>query len=441
MYDTIIIGTGTAGKTAASILAKNGKKVAIVDNHPSGGTCALRGCQSKKYLINNTHTAAETRALIGKGYESPAITQWNQLQKFKREFTSSVTENTNQSIKNQGIDRYEGTAIFKNAKSIVIEGNKIITADSFIIATGASAVKLNLKESIKPHDSDDFLELEEIPKSIIFIGGGYISLEFAFIAALAGSEVTVLEKSENLLPIFPHSLLLPVIESAKEHGIKMITGVDITSIKEFSSGYRVSTLKHGNFDAVYVMAGIGRKPEIKELNLDSIGVKYDKKGIITDEYMQSSVDGIYAAGDCVTSKMLAPVADMEAEVVAANILHNKSQKVDYNFIPSVVFTFPQMASVGLTSEEAEAQGYKTIVKSGSGSNWMTYRRLEAKHIYYETITDVTSGKLLGAHIVSPHAGDIINLFALAIKNGLLASSLRDLPWAYPTYTSDIKYMV
>lgn len=441
MYDTIIIGTGTAGKTAASILVKNGKKVAIIDNHPSGGTCALRGCQSKKYLINNTHTAAETRALIGKGYKYPAVTQWNQLQTFKREFTSKVTENTNQSIENQGIDRYEGTAKFKDAKNIVIDGSKIITADSFIIATGASAVKLNLKESITPHDSDDFLELDEIPKSIVFIGGGYISLEFAFIAALAGSKVTVLEKSENLLPIFPQSLLPPVIESGKDHGIKMITGVDITSIKEISSGYRVSTLKHGNFDADYVMAGIGRRPEIKELNLDAIGVKYGRTGIITDEYMQSSVEGIYAAGDCVSSKMLAPVADLEAEVVAANILHDKSKKVDYNFIPSVVFTFPQMASVGLTLKEAEAQGYKIIVKSGSGSNWMNYRRIAAKHVYYETITDAGSGRLLGAHVVSPHAGDLINLFALAIKNELPSSAIKDLPWAYPTYTSDIKYMV
>ena len=441
MYDTIIIGTGTAGKTAASILAKNGKKVAIVDNRPSGGTCALRGCQSKKYLINNTHTASETRALVGHGYKSPAITNWVELQKFKNEFISTVTENTNQSIKNQGIDRFEGTAIFKDAKSIVIEGNKIITANSFIIATGATPVKLNLKESITPHNSDDFLELQEIPKSIVFIGGGYISLEFAFIAALAGSEVTVLEKSENLLPIFPQSLLSPVIESAKDQGIKMITGVDITGIKKISNGYEVSTAKHGNFDAAYVMAGIGRKPEIQKLNLDEIGVKYDRKGIITDKYMQTSIKGIYAAGDCVYSKMLAPVADMEAEVVAANILHKKSTKIDYNFIPSVVFTYPQMASVGLSIEEAKAQGHKIIIKSGSGSNWMNYRRLAEKHVYYETITDATSGKLLGAHVVSSHAGDLINLFALAIKNGIPSSALKDLPWAYPTYTSDIKYMV
>ena len=440
MYDTIIIGTGTAGVTAAAILAKNGKKVAIVDNRPYGGTCALRGCQPKKYFVNNTHTATETQALLGKGYKTPAVTNWSQLQKFKSEFTSSVSENTNKSLKEKGIDRYEGTAVFKNEKSIVVD-NKVITADSFIIATGASANILNMKDSVPAHSSDDFLELKELPKSIVFIGGGYISLEFAFVAALAGSQVTVLERSDAFLSVFPQSLLSPVIESAEEQGMKMISSVEVSAIKKISGGYRVSTLKHGDFDADYVVSSIGRSPVIKQLNLDAIGLKYDKKGIITDEYMQSSVEGIYAAGDCVSSKMLAPVADMEAVAAASNILHKKSKPVDYNSIPSVVFTYPQMASVGLTLEEAEAQGHKVIVKSGSGSRWMNYRRLEAKHIYYETITDDSSGKLLGAHIVSPHAGDIINLFALTIKHGLLSSSLKELPWAYPTYTSDIKYMV
>lgn len=442
MYDTIIIGTGTAGLTAAVKLVKRGKKVAIVDNRPYGGTCALRGCQPKKYFVNNTHTASETRALLGKGYSKAAITNWSQLQKFKSEFTSNVTENTNKSLTEKGIDRYKGTAKFKDSKSLFVEdGSKIIKADSFIIATGASAVKLNIKGSIIPHDSDDFLELKEVPKSIVFIGGGYISLEFAFVAALAGSQVTVLQKTDSFLTAFPQSLLLPVLESAKDQGIQMISKVDVTAIKEVPGGYRVSTLNHGDFDAAYVMSGIGRSPAIKELNLDVIGVNYDRKGIITDKYMQSSVEGIYAAGDCVSSKMLAPVADMEAIVAASNILKSKSKLVDYDSIPSVVFTYPQMASVGLTSEEAEAKGFKTIVKKGSGSKWMNYRRLESKHIYYETITDAESGKLLGSHIVSPHAGDIINLFALAIKNGLLSSSLKELPWAYPTYTSDIKYMV
>ena len=442
IYDTIIIGTGTAGVTAAEILAQADKKIAIVDNQPYGGTCALRGCQPKKYFVNNTHTAAETYALLGKGFKTPAVTDWNQLQNFKQEFTSKVTQNTNKSLKHKGIDRYKGTACFmdKNSLSIGVEG-KIINAESFIIASGATTVKFELDGSVIPHLSDDFLELKQMPESIVFIGGGYISLEFAFIAALAGSRVTVLQRSERFLKTFPQSMLLPMIESAKEHGINLITGVNVSAIKKTSEGYRVSTAEHGNYDTAYVLAAIGRKPEIDELNLDAAGVKYNKSGIITDEYMQTSAEGIFAAGDCVSSKMLSPVAEMEAAAAASNTITNKSQLVDYKAVPSVVFTHPQMASVGLSPDDAKAKGCKTIVKSGSGSGWPNYRRVQAKHIYYETVIDSKSGRLLGAHIVSPHAGDIINLFAYAMRFDLPASSLKELPWAYPTYTSDIKYMI
>lgn len=439
MYDTIVIGIGTAGITAAAMLAKKGKKVAVVDNRDFGGACALRGCQPKKYFVTNTQIAAETRALVNKGFKSPAEISWSQLQKFKNEFTSKVSENIEKTLANKSIDIYKGTAEFKDTKSIRVN-EKILTSKSFIIATGASPNSLNIEGSVPAFTSEDFLELDKLPKSIVFIGGGYISLEFAFVAALAGSKVTILEASEIFLSTFPQSLIEPVLESAKELNMDMISSVNVTSIQKTAKGYKISSQDHGDFDCEYVVAGIGRSPKIKELNLDAIGVEYDKKGIITDKYMQSSIEGIYAAGDCVSTQMLSPVADMEAMVAAKNILQNKSTEVDYKATPSVVFSYPQIASVGLSEKQAQEKGYDVVVKKGSGSHWGNYRRINAKHVYYETITDKKSGKLLGAHIVSPHADNMINLFALAIKHGMLSSSLKELPWAYPTYTSDIKYM-
>ena len=442
MYDVIVIGTGTAGQTAAGILAAAGKKVAVVDNRAYGGTCALRGCQPKKFLVSNTHAAAETRALTGRGYKSPAVTDWRQLQAFKHEFTDPVTENTRKALGKKSVDLYDGTASFTDEKSIELKpSGSILTADNFIIAAGSYPLRPEFGSSIVPHASDDFLELEKLPASMIFIGGGYISLEFAFIAALAGSSVTILQRGDRFLKTMPESLLEPVKKSAADHGIRMITGVDVTGVTEAGQSCRVSTSGHGGFEAEYVLAATGRAPAIDDLNLDAAGVRRDKRGIITDRYMRTSAGRIYAAGDCVSSIMLAPVADMEAAAAAANIIEENSLSVDYHSVPSVVFTYPQMASVGLTRQEAEDEGYKPLEKKGSGAGWPNYRRINAKHMYYETVADSESGRLLGAHITSPYAGELINLFAYAIRSGHSASGLKDLPWAYPTYTSDIKYMV
>ena len=239
----------------------------------------------------------------------------------------------------------------------------------------------------------------------------------------------------------PEALTGPVLESAREHGIDMMSGVDVTAVKKIYDRYRVSTSEHGDFRAAYVLAAVGRVPAIEELNLKAAGIRYDRSGIITDEYMHTSADRIFAAGDCVSSKMLDPVADMEAAAAAGTIIKDSSRPVDYSSVPSVVFTYPQMASVGLTAEQAEAEGYSPVVKNGSGSGWPNYRRINAGHVWFETVSDADSGRLLGAHITSPYAGELINIFSYAISSGLKASSFGRVPWTYPAYTSDIKYIV
>jgi glutathione reductase (NADPH) len=155
--------------------------------------------------------------------------------------------------------------------------------------------------------------------------------------------------------------------------------------------------------------------------------------------MQTSVEGVYAIGDCVATKQLAPISDMEAKAAAANIVSPRSVSVRYDAIPSVVFTHPQIASVGFTADEAESA--TMTVKKGSGAGWPNNRRLQADPVYYETVVDARSGRILGAHLVGPYAGEQINIFALAIASGTTADQLRGLPWAYPTHASDVKYMV
>ena len=439
-YDVVVIGTGTAGGTAAYQLQESGKRVAIVDAVPFGGTCALRGCQPKKYLVVNTHLAAHTRALAGRGFSAAATIDWAQLQAFKREFTDPIPESSVRSYREAGIDPYSGRARLVDATTIALEpGGETLSAASILIATGARSRELGIPGAQYVGTSDDFLELDSLPESMVFIGGGYISLEFAFIAALAGVKATVLQRGDRVLPQFPASLVDRVVEAGSAHNVSVVTGVDVERVEQANGGLSVVTRDHGAFAGGFVMAAIGRVPNTDGMGLETIGVALDRGAIVVDEYMQTSVDGVYAIGDCVATKQLAPISDMEAKAAAANIVSPRSVKVSYDSIPSVVFTHPQMAGVGLSAGEADPDTMK--VKTGSGAGWPNNRRLQADPVYYETVVDARSGLILGAHLVGPYAGEQINIFALAIASGTSADQLRALPWAYPTHASDVKYMV
>ncbi len=441
-YDVVVVGMGTAGQTAAQALSSAGKSVAMVDCGPVGGTCALRGCQPKKYFVVNTQLVAETRALQQHGVAGQVLTDWPALQTFKREFTDPIPDSVVESFRNDGIDVFVERASFTGPETLELESSgTVLKASYFIVATGARSRPLSIPGGELAATSDDFLELDSLPDSMVFIGGGYISLEFACIAAIAGSRVTVLQRGPRILPLFPASLVDPVVEAGQKLGISFVTDAEVSEIVATGTGFSVRTDDNSSYEAAWVMSAIGRVPDIEKLGLEKIGVETERRGIVVDEYLQTSAEGVFAIGDCAATKQLAPISDMEAQIAAANIVSPRSRRAERDAIPSVVFTHPQIASVGITPEQAKSENLDVELKTGDGSGWPSSRRLGGAVVRYETVADTSSGQILGAHIVGPYAGEQINLFTLAIRQGLTTREFAEIPWAYPTYCSDAKYMV
>ena len=316
-----------------------------------------------------------------------------------------------------------------------------------VVATGAMPVQLQIPGAEYVITSEQFLELDELPPRITFIGGGYISFEFGHIAARAGAHVTILHRSSRPLTRFDPDLVDQVVQRTRDLAIDVQLETDVKGIVRTSSGLTVRTSVDGEmreFQTDMVVHGAGRVPEIDDLDLTAAGVKYDKRGVVVNEYMQSvSNPVVYAAGDAAASggPPLTPVAGYEGEIVAANLLEGNHRKPNYLAVPSVVFTVPPLATVGLSEQSARAQGLRFRTNYQKTSGWYSSRRVGEECSGFKVLVEEGNDRIIGAHLLGPHAEEVINLFALAIRSGLTATTLTEMMFAYPTHASDIEYMV
>jgi glutathione reductase (NADPH) len=356
-FDVIVIGTGTAGQTAASDLAAAGYDVAIAENSSEpGGVCALRGCQAKKWFYETMETVARSHHLLGKGITEPPRFSWQQIRTQKNKFTSEIPENTITSLKGNDITYISGQARFIDAETLHI-GTADYKTRYVIIAAGAIPGKLPIDGAQHMITSDDFLDLESLPRRIAFIGGGFISFEFAHFAARLGSSkgnIHILEANDRPLGPFDEDMVAQLVRSSVSDGIQVHTGVSITSVAKNESGYTIHFTSGRPLAVDLVVNGAGRIPNIEPLHLDAAGVTSSKKGIPVDPAMRTSIPTIFAVGDCVQTVMLARVADMEAHVAARAIsaIENGTDlpAMDYTAVPAVLFTYPQLGMVGKTEE-------------------------------------------------------------------------------------------
>jgi glutathione reductase (NADPH) len=446
-FDLIAIGTGSGASAVASRCRSAGWQAAIVDSRPFGGTCALRGCDPKKVLVGAGELIDWNRRMEGRGIRAgQARIEWPELMRFKRSFIEAVPQHREEGFARAGIEAFHGRARFAGPTAVRVGGD-VLEGRYVVVATGQKPARLDIPGEEHLTTSEQFLELDLLPRRIVFVGGGYISFEFAHVAARVGAEVTVLHRGQRPLPRFDAGLVDLLVQRTRKLGIRVELQSEVKRIERAYDGLAVHASTTGQervFQADMVVHGAGRVPEIDDLDLKAAGVEWDQRGVRVNEYLQSvSNPAVYAAGDAAASggAPLTPVASYEGGIVAANLLNGNHSKPNYAGAASVVFTVPPLASVGLEEDTAREQGLRFRTHQENTTGWYSSRRIGEDCSGFKVMIEEGTDRILGAHLLGPHAEEVINLFALAIRSGLRVAELKDVMFAYPTHASDVKYML
>jgi glutathione reductase (NADPH) len=446
-YDLIVIGAGMAGVSAANKCASQGWKVAIVDALPYGGTCALRGCDPKKILRRGAEIIDSARLMQGKGIDDNGLSiNWADLMKHKRGFTDPVPKDIEDSLAGNGVDTLHGVARFTGKNHLDIDGTTYEAAH-FLIATGARPRPLDFPGHEHLIDSTDFLDLEVLPRRILFVGGGFISFEFAHISARAGSTPVIVDRGPRPLKGFDADLVELLITRGEEAGIALERSTSVQSVEKTTTGFQVTLDRAGNpetreFDLV--VHGAGRIADLSSLDLDAADVAWDKHGVQVTDHLQSTTNpAVYAAGDSASTPgmPLTPVAVFEGKVAASNLLKGTTTVPDYAGIPTAVFTIPELARVGMLEAEAKEQGLDVDIRYNDTSDWYSNYRIGETTGAAKILIDRASDRIVGAHLLGAEYGELINFLGLAIKLGLTTRQLKSMTAAYPTVGSDLGSML
>lgn len=443
----VIIGGGPGGYVAAIRAAQLGAAVTLIENKYLGGTCLNVGCIPTKVLLHTTelldvlkHDAKELGITL-----SDYHGDWPKLQKRKTKIIKKLVGGVNGLLKNNGITKIMGTAVFVNAHQIkVISDNQdeinnaatVIDFDFAIIATGSKPVIPPIPGSnhLDVITSDTALSLDAVPESLGIIGGGVIGCEFASIYNAFGCKVTIIEMLPEIVANMDRDIVKPLKEKLLKDGVDIFTSTRVESIQESAGGLTVTTSSQTGektITAKKVLLSVGRKPELSTLNLDLAGIKTARGAIVVNQKMQTNVPHIYAIGDCNGGVMLAHVASAEGILAVETIMGKRSQ-IDFKTIPYCVYTKPELASVGLTEAQAREAGYD--VKVGIFPMAVNGKAM----IMGETtgvvkyVTDAATGEILGLHMAGPRATDLIVEGALAIRLEATVAELMATIHAHPT---------
>ncbi len=449
-FQAVVIGGGPGGYVCAIRLAQLGLKTACIESRGSlGGTCLNVGCIPSKSLLNLSEEFLKAKGLANKGIEIGDIKlNLNKMMNSKNKAVTVLTKGVEFLLKKNKVTYFKGHGSFKSKNEISIKDEKnketLIQSEKTVIATGsvpASLPGIEIDEKIIV-SSTGALKLDKVPKKMIVVGGGYIGLEMGSVWSRLGAEVQVVEFLDHITPGMDKEVSSEFMKILKKQGIKFNMLNKVETIKKNASGAVVSTVdkdgKKNNFECDIVLISVGRKPNTEGLNLDVLGVQQDeKKRIKTDKKFQTNVQNIYAIGDVIFGPMLAHKAEDEGVAVAENIV-GQSGHVNYDTIPAVVYTKPEVASIGKTEEQLKELNKKYKVGKFSFMANSRAKAIDDAEGFVKILADDETDRVLGAHIIGPHAGELIAEIGVAMEFGASAEDIARTCHAHPTFSEAVK---
>lgn len=448
--DIIIIGGGPGGYVAAIRAAQLGAKVALIEADQIGGTCLNRGCIPTKALYKTAEIMQTLKKSADFGFQLDGFQlKMEKAQERKREVVTRLRTGVDKLLEGNGVEVISGKGSLVDSHTVLVtdgDGNtQSVQGKNILLATGSIPKRITNPGVDLPGviTTNEALELEELPKSMVIIGGGVTGIEFASILQSLGTQVTVVKYSPRILPPIDEEVIKRALISFRKLGFKIETGIKIKEIVQSETGLKVlAEGKKGpqDFAGEMVLLSAGRSINVDGLNLDGIGVAYEEGGIKVNSHYETSVPGIYAIGDVIGGQMLAHVASDEGKTVIEHIFGIETH-INYDAVPTCVFSFPEIASVGLTEEETKKRGisYK-VSKFMFAANGKALTLGEGDGLV-KIITDEATHKILGVHILGPHASDLIHEGALAVTNGLTTADIIRTIHAHPTLAESFQEAV
>jgi len=435
-YDVIFIGSGHAAWHGAQTLAREGKKVALIEENKVAGTCTNFGCNAKILLDGPAELIHHLHHYHGIGINDTPNIIWPELMAYKHQVIDPLSDGLARMLSVDGIDIIAGHAEFTGQQTLIVN-HVVYQADKFVIATGQKPAKLAIPGAELLHDSTEFLELPEMPNSIVFIGGGYIAMEFASIARAAGSQVTVIEYGDHALSGFDREYSQEVVEDMIDRGIHFDFGQRVSHVSlDEKQKYLVETAQGKRYNADYVMDTTGRVPNIDNLGLKAAGVEYNKGGVVVDDYLRTSNPNIYASGDVIAKAIprLTPTATFESQYIAKK-LSGDSDPIKYPVVPSIAFTLPRLAQVGISVDDAKNDERLRIqeIPYGQLMRFQTLNDVKAK---IKLVIDQDK-KLVGASLIGDFAPEVVNALVPVINNEYTSRDIHGQIFAFPTHSGII----